>query len=304
MTKSKNVIHSLDINRSNICYTQYLKEDKVISNIGIQPLDKDTKNYWDCVKNGLDELLKKTALPSGTLICSLPGECALIKKIQVDASETDVESVIHWELSQQVMSPLEEFSIDYQHLTNYSTADYMHYLVVAYRNNAIEQFTKILKQKKLVPTIIDLDIFALINIFETNYPELVSLPTFIIYSEGLLTKIILTQHGNFIDVECIEHGSESMSILTYQEKINTSIELLNKYNQRDSQQYSCLFSGSFFSVPEMASALKAQLENSELMQPFKNIGCGKDINPQLVSKYSPQLAVCIGLSIRESKEYS
>ncbi|MBN1982089.1 MAG: pilus assembly protein PilM [Chitinivibrionales bacterium] len=309
MAKHKCIISGIDINRSNICYAQFLIDERRIANIGIQPLDKDIRDFSVAVKEGLDTLSRKFVLPKEHIVISLPAEYAIIKKIILDTTETDLNSTVRWELSQQILSPLDEFSFDFQPVTTNSTAatnQYQSFLVVAYRNSSIAAFTKPLKARKVTPAIIDLDIFALINVYEANYSQQLQEPAFILYSEGDQSKIILTCSGGFVDYEVVEHGKNISSIDEYAQYVKEALRRLQRCNSSYGpfNSVKIYFCGSFFSPPETIEAIKKQMEphHAEILQPFRGIGCSPEMNQQQLSEYALHLAVSVGLALRGSKE--
>lgn len=304
MAKQSNIISGLDINRSNICYTQYLLDEQKIANIGIQPIEKDAKDYWKAVKDGLDQLSSKFALPKDSIVAAIPGEFAIIKKVTIDASEPDVESAIFWEMSQQIMAPLEEFSYDYQQLETKKDDFVQQYLVVAYRNATLGAFTKVLHAKKIVPVVVDLDMFALITVYETNYSDRLADIGCIIYSETDKTKIVLTQNGHFIDYEIIDHTEDLAEAGAYSRQVQKIIEQLKNYNQSSfsGSHIKYYITGSFFTHADIVSALKTVLPELENLQPFRSLQCSSGMNQQQLNEFALQLALSVGLAIRGSIE--
>lgn len=304
MAKSKNIISGIDINRSGICYTQFLADERKVANIGIQPIEKDQPDYLQAIKDGLDELAGKFAMPKDNIISVLPGDAAIIKKIFIDADENDIDGAIRWELSQQIVSSIDEYTCDYQPLARHPGDGVQPFLVVAYRSSTIAAFTKALKSKKIVPEVLDIDIFALINSYEVNYPETLSEVTCIIYSDGGLIKIIVTQNGQLIDYEILDNIDSAASDEDYYNHIIQSLDRVMGYSSRIVGNVSphLYLSGSYFSAPEILGELKKRIASVEILQPFRSLQCNPGIDLQRLRDYAPHLAVSVGLAIRNDKE--
>ena len=302
MASNNNTISGLDINKLNICYAQCLLDDKSISNICIQPLDLDIDDYWESVSAGLDELYKGLKIPGEDVVASLPGEFAIIKKILLDNDEPDTASAIEWELSQQIVGSMDEYVYDYQSLTGGGTEEKCrHFLTVGYRNTAIERMSKLLRKKKITPLILDLDVFALINVFELNYKEKLSLPTLIIFSEIAKTKLILTCNGDFNDLEILEHADGEQSTDEFIQDLNGAIKKLTACNPAlfKSGGLQTYLTGSGFYKSDFGEVIMENIKNAEMLFPFRKISCSAGMDEDKLKEFAPQLAVSVGLALRD-----
>lgn len=301
MASPRDTIGGLDINRSDICYTRCLPESRLIANVCIQPLEQGGDDYWNRVNSAFDDFLKEFKIPGENIVSSLPGEYAILKKIILEKDEDDIDEAIEWELSQQIIGSLDEYAYDYQPLPENGDGDLRSYLVVGYRNTAVNTITKLLKLKRLNPIIIDLDIFALINVYEINYDDRKTIPALIIFSDPFKTKLIPTVNGIFYDIELFDHSEEIQSIESYVERLNESIAKLLAYNKkfaelRGMQKY---LTGPYFSKPETAEAVLGKVKDSEMLFPFRKITCSAGMDDEKLRAFSPQLAVSVGLALRE-----
>ncbi|KMQ52186.1 Type IV pilus biogenesis protein PilM [Chitinispirillum alkaliphilum] len=267
------------------------------------PLKYDYPNqYWDTVIAELKGLKKGFKFFSSQVACSLPCEHSVVKKIVVDWNEKKIDQVLEWELSQQIISPLKDYSYDFQPI-NESDRSEKAFLMVAFRNQMIEQLNVSFKPIKLKPSIIDLDAFALINIFEKNYPEMVPVPVIIIHGEEHRTKLILTVNGNYLDSVFFDHNSEQLESEFYRGKISDLVNQLAALNQNQiSKTMPCLFlAGSLFTNQEKLSELSSLKPEPELLDPFRKVNCQVGDESQLKG-YSAQLAVAAGLALRGNEE--
>lgn len=301
MASPRNTIGGLDINRTDICYTRCLPESRLIANVCIQPLEIDAEDYWGTVNSAFDDFLKEFKIPGENIVSSLPGEYAIIKKIVLESDVDEINDAIEWELSQQIIGSIDDYVYDYQRLTDTPDENFQNFLVVGYRNAAIDRMTKLLKSKKLNPIIIDLDIFALINVYEINYDDKLTIPALIIFSDALKTKLILTVNGNFVDIEIFDHTEEIQTIEHFISTLNVNIKKLfaNNTGFGDIGGIQSYLTGSYFSKPETAEAVLGKLKNCEVLFPFRKITCSAGMEDDKLREFSPQLAVSVGLALRD-----
>lgn len=301
MASHSNTISGLDINSTNICYTRCVPKDKVVSNICIQPLEIDSEDYWESVNAGFDEFLKEIKIPGENIVASLCGENAIIKKIIIDSDETDIDNAIEWELSQQIVGSIDEYVFDYQRINNEPAGYFQNFLVVGYRSSSVTRITKLLRAKKLKPLIIDLDIFALINVYEINYEDRLSSPALIIYSEPSKTKVILTNNGNFIDLNIFDHSDDTQTPEGFIKILNNCIKKAFACNAEFSgaDTVRIYLAGSYFYQPEITDSVIENVKNSEILYPFRKISCSAGMDDKKLLEFAPQLAVSVGLAFRD-----
>ncbi len=301
MASPRNTISGLDINKSSICYSRCLPEDRMIINVCIQPLEADAADYWQAVSDGFDEFLKEFKIPGENVVASLPGEYAIIKKILLESDETDIDDTVEWELSQQIVGAIDEYVYDYQRVESDGGGELQKYLVVGYRNTAVSRLSRLLRTKKLNPIIVDLDVFALINVFEINYHDRISVPTLILFSDEIKTKLILTVKGNFIDIDIVDHTEEMQTPEGYQQTVTALIKKLFSFNPEFAQQESVqtFLSGSFFSQPEYVDQMKSALPKAEVLFPFREISCTAGMDDEKLHEFAPLLSVSVGLALRD-----
>lgn len=300
MAINKNILCGLDINKTNICFARCFPENRLIDHICIQPLEMGGVEYWESVNNGCDEFLKGIKISQEEIATCLSGENALIKKVTLDRDETEIEAAIEWELSQQLIGAIEEYVYDYQHISNLPEGNSQKYLVVGYRRVAVERLHTLLRQKKINPAVIDLDIFALINVYEINYKDRLTLPALIVHTESCTTKLILTKDGNFIDLDVFDLSDEAMAPERYTEELKKYINNLFTFNQGFSENSDThiYITGSYFFLGENQNAIIESLPNAEVLYPFRKISCSSGMDETKLHEYAPQLAVSVGLTLR------
>ena len=113
-------------------------------------------------------LIQEQSIKNPNFGISLSGLSVAIRKIQVPAmSDAELAESIHWEAEQYLPFDVNEVNLDYVVLS--SDADTMDVLLVAAKKDRIADYTGIVTQLGKLPSLVDVDVFALQNAFETNY---------------------------------------------------------------------------------------------------------------------------------------
>ena len=179
MPKSNNVI-GLDIGTNSIKLLE-VEESKGgyrLKNFGITPLPKDSivngsvVNH-DAVVSAIQHMITNLKIKTRDVVASISGHPVIIKKITMPlATDEELEESIKFEAEQYIPFDLEEVNIDYEVLTSEEEkADQMNVMLVAAKKVMINDYSKALTDAGLNPVILDIDVFALENAFELNYPS-------------------------------------------------------------------------------------------------------------------------------------
>lgn len=301
MKASRKYLSGLDIQSDYMSIAQYSPQENAVLSVAIQPFTADNGgDSWECAGQELKKLKNKFKFYSPEVACSLPTEYAIIKHIQLESEETEVNELIEWELAQQIIGSIDEYSFDFQECVAEGNGAYKNYLTVAFRHSLVERFSTLLKANKLHPQVIDLDAFAIINTFEANYRERIYTPAVIVHGESEKTKMILTRNGNYIDMECFNYTYESLNADSYSLQLQSEINRFLALNHRIDVQprVSLYFTGSLFTQMEFRDAVCAKMGSGELLYPFRKVGCRIAIDSDQLMTYAPQLSVAVGLALR------
>jgi Tfp pilus assembly PilM family ATPase len=305
MAKRKKTVCGLAISPSAITLAQSYPEERLITNVSIQGIENPSEDTWESAADALKILLEETKLAGENVICSLPSEYSIIKRIAIDQDEADVEQALEWELSQQLIGSMEDYAFDYQRRVHQEQTDQQEYLVVAYHAEAVNRMTELLESNRLKPLILDIDIFALINLFEVNYPERSVLPAVVVFGDERMTKLALTRGGDFFDMEAMQHTEEHDNPQVYLQAIRQRLSELLAFNEgfvtgNDSLQ--TIITGPLFTQQQYRTALVEGMENSIVLNPFAKISCSAGMGEEDIDRYGPQLAVAVGLALRGMDE--
>jgi len=103
-------------------------------------------------------------------ITTVPGPAVIIKRVTLPAqSPQELENTILFEAGNFIPEDLENVNLDYQ-ITDYiEDGKRMEVLLVAAKKDIVASYTEAIRAAGLAPVVIDVDYFALENMFETNY---------------------------------------------------------------------------------------------------------------------------------------
>jgi Tfp pilus assembly PilM family ATPase len=277
----------------------------VVTNISIQPLDTGEGDYQAAVKEGLSALSSSLRLGGADVVTSLPAEFSITKKIALDRDEADVRGALEWELGQHVIGAMEEYVFDFQRCTHQEHPERQEYLAVGYRSSSVDRITALLRTHKLHPLIVDLDLFALINIHEINYGDMASEPTQILCADQDKAKLVLTRGGDFFDAELVEYDTNELSAQSFCATVGDATSRLQACNEgfvSGSDSLRTYITGPLFTDAAFAGEVLEGLNNAETLHPFRKITCSAGMSEEDLGTYSPQLAVAVGLAMRGADE--
>jgi type IV pilus assembly protein PilM len=171
----------LDIGTSSIKLVEIekIKGTCHLRNFGIAKLSKDTIVngtiiHSDQVVQAIKSLISNLNVKNKNLAISISGHPVIIKKITLPLmTEEELENTIELEAEQYIPFALDEVNIDFQILgVSEDKSDQMNVMLVAAKKAMIDEYTTVVKTAGLHPAIVDIDVFALENMFIENYtPE-------------------------------------------------------------------------------------------------------------------------------------
>ncbi len=175
----KTPLVALDIGTSSIKMAQLAGSDNKFEllNFGVMPLQEEAivdgvVRRQEEVVEALEKMIKNEKIDTRFAVASISGEAVIIKKIRVPLmSEAELAESIYHEAEQYIPFDIDDVSIDFQLLGTDEDIEEedgeqkMEILLVAVQKDIIESRTELLYDAGLRPTIIDLDVFAMVNAF-------------------------------------------------------------------------------------------------------------------------------------------
>ena len=121
------------------------------------------------VVEALSRLISENNIRNPNFGGSLSGHSVIIKKIQLPAmTEGELAESIQWEAEQYIPFDINDVNLDYVVL-DAAAGDTMDVLLVAVKKDRIADYTSVIVQAGKEPVLVDVDVFALQNAYETNY---------------------------------------------------------------------------------------------------------------------------------------
>ncbi|MDD3992831.1 MAG: type IV pilus assembly protein PilM [Desulfobacterales bacterium] len=121
----------------------------------------------------IQELFRANGLKEQNVAISVGGYSVIVKKISVQTmSEDQLHETIQFEAEQYIPFDISDVNLDFQILgEKEADSGQMDVLLVAAKKEMISDYVHLVQLAGLNPCIIDVDAFALQNVFEINYPD-------------------------------------------------------------------------------------------------------------------------------------
>ncbi len=121
--------------------------------------------------DSLKELLRKAKVRTKDTVISLAGHSSvIIKRISLpEMSEEELSESIRFEAEQYVPFNIEDVNLDFQILGPKEEAGQMDVILVAVKKDIIDEYVSAVRDAGLNPIIVDVNSFALENMYEINY---------------------------------------------------------------------------------------------------------------------------------------
>lgn len=170
---------ALDIGASSIklVETAVERDGFRLLNLGYLPLAPDTIQQNMVVEPGpvidtLRRLIKQQGVSAKRVICAVPGRAVIMKKIQMpQQTDQELEANIEFEANNVIPENLANVNLDYQVLNVLDGGNKMEVLLVAVKKEIVNSYAEVIKEADLEPEVMDVDYFALENMYEIAYPS-------------------------------------------------------------------------------------------------------------------------------------
>lgn len=123
------------------------------------------------IVDAIKELIARHKIKARDVVSSVSGHSVIIKRINLPLmTQEELEESIQWEAEQYIPFDVNDVNIAFQILDNRGDeAGQMEVLLVAARKELVNEYQSIIQQAGLSPAIVDVDCFALENMFTLNY---------------------------------------------------------------------------------------------------------------------------------------
>jgi len=288
------------------------------------------------VVEALTRLISENGIKNPKFGGSLSGHSVIIKKIQLPSmTEAELAESIQWEAEQYIPFDINDVNLDYVVLET-GASDTMDVLLVAVKRDRINDYTSVIVQAGKEPVLVDVDVFAVQNAFESNYSSrgetvaLVNVGASVmninvlhdgnsvfwrdvafggnLYTEAIQREFNLPRE----DAEKLKLGEEvgQVSKTQVDSVLSSASEDLAAELQKTIDFFVAtssvdrldrvMLSGGGALVANLEAVLQERFQvNVELLNPFRNIRYNEsDFDPDWINRNAPAMAVAVGLAIR------
>jgi type IV pilus assembly protein PilM len=144
-------------------------------NLGLEPLPPEAIVDGAIMDSSLvvetiSRLLATTGVKSPNVAVSVSGHSVIVKKILLPTMpEEELSESIRWEAEQYVPFDINDVYLDYVVLDPGAIGETMGVLLVAAKKEKVDDFKNVVTQAGRIPSLVDVDAFALQNCYEVNY---------------------------------------------------------------------------------------------------------------------------------------
>jgi type IV pilus assembly protein PilM len=283
--------------------------------------------------DSLKELVRKAKIKTKDVVISVAGHSSvIIKRVALpDMSEEELYESIKFEAEQYIPFDIEDVNLDFQILGPKEEPSQMDVILVAVKREIVNEYLSVVKEAGLNCQIVDVNSFALENIYEVNYEfepgkniALVNIGASTInmnilkggmsvftrdsaVGSNLHTEVLQREFNLTYDVaERLKRG-ESVENISPQDAFSVmelaSEEIIGEVNR--SLEYfhedinEVVLSGGCALVRDFQKLLSEKIGvETKLLEPFKNIRIPKKFDMTYIEEIAPLLSVAAGLALR------
>jgi len=315
-------------------------------NLGIMPLSPEVivdNAIMDSasVIAAINNLLASMKIKTKKVATSVSGHSVIIRKITLPLmSDAELESSIQWEAEQYIPFDISEVNIDFQILgPDEKDPSQMNVMLVAAKKEFVDDYTAVLTDAGLEPMVMDIDCFAVENMFDYNYGfvegEVVALvdlgasATSVNVLKGNVSVFTrdLQAGGYLLNQELqkrlgISSEEAEQAKLGYrdfdeveaesiEDALDDAVENLAQEVQRsldffaatssDDRITKVYLTGGTSCSDKIREALEKRLElPNEVVNPFRNVTINqKEFDPEYLEAVGPMFSVATGLAMRK-----
>lgn len=345
--RKKSKIIGIDIGSSSIKVIQLNEVDGgyTLSRFGITQLapeiivDGTIMDSVRCVE-ALQSLIKDLSISAKDAVISVSGHSVIVKRVSLpQMTEDELAESIKWEAEQYIPFDITDVNTDFQILNTFVDPDgkpQMNVLLAVVKKDKLTEYTSLVIEAGIKPVIVDIDAFALENMYGINYEVKGDETVALINIGSSLTNINILQNGMFAftrdvsiagnrytesiqkdlglsydDAEKAKKGEslEGVDSFTLDSIIeNVSIEIVNEITRSfgyfkaasgNEKIDKIVLSGGSSKIKNIDNFLQKRLELPvEIVNPFRKIAIPPEFDNDYIKDIAPIAAVSIGLGIR------
>jgi type IV pilus assembly protein PilM len=284
------------------------------------------------------ELITNSDIKTKDVTLSVSGHSSvIIKRVALpQMSEDELEESIRFEAEQYIPFDIEDVNLDFQILGPAEEDNMMDVLIVAVKKDKINEYVSVVKEAGLNPVIVDVDAFALENMYELNYEvkenenvALVNIGASMIninilkggtsvftrdssVGGNLLTEALQKEFTiSYANAEKLKQGEalegispEDVAVVLNAASEDIITEISRSFDYfRDTTNYEnideIIVSGGSTLVGGIVSSLQERSGITvRVAEPFNNVDVPDMFDKDYVKKVEPLVTVAVGLALR------
>jgi type IV pilus assembly protein PilM len=164
----------------------------------------------EAVLDSIRTLIETKGFSAKDVVLGIAGRDVIIKRITMDRmSEADTREQIKWEAEQYVPFDINEVSLDFDVVNPNFGENQQEVILVAAKNELINNLTSLLKDVNLSPIIIDTTAFAVQHVYEYNYEVVSDEIICLIHIGAGMTVINVIKGGSSLSARDVYYGTNA-----------------------------------------------------------------------------------------------
>lgn len=288
------------------------------------------------VIESIKTLTHQIRLQSKSVCTAISGSSVIVKKMSLEVENLrEIQEQVFWEAEQYIPFDISEVVMDYQLLSR-SKDKLAEVILIAVKKDVLENYMSVIEQSGLTPKIVDVDFFALQNLYEANYPVNPSEAAALVDIGANATKLVIVQGDvpvftkdtglggsnltaeiqrnlnlSYTDAEVLKTGAQGIAMpqevsdLIQVMAENLAMEIkktIDLYHASSSGApvTSVLLTGGGAKIPQLSRIVEEALRvPTQLLNPFVSISYDPSVFTQdYVNTIAPLAAIPIGLALR------
>ncbi len=290
----------------------------------------------DRVGEAIKLAVESNEMKASKVVTAVAGPTSFVKRIMTSMTDPkDLHENIGYEAGNYIPHNINNVHMDYQVLGKKGNA--LDVLIIAVKNEVVDGYIKSIQAAGLEPLIVDVDSYALENMFESSYPEDMEKTVALLNVGARFTSVNIQQGGKAIfkgevsvggkqyttaisdslnispgEAEEVKKGNipEGVNVELVKEAIertteNVAVELERQVgffwsaSETDKPIDVIYITGGGSLIPGLAEELNAKTGvDCEPLNPLKGMGGLDRFDQDYIDEISPSMAVSVGLSGR------
>jgi type IV pilus assembly protein PilM len=290
----------------------------------------------ESVTQAIRTLVEEHKIKATEVITAVPGPAVIIKRATFPAQDPqELHETILFEAGNFIPESLDNVNLDYQVFDRESETDNVDVLLVAVRKDVIKSFLTPISGAGLAPIIVDVDYFALENMFELNHAPALEETVALINIGARYSSINIMKARRSTFTGDIPFGGRQFTEILAQELGLTdeqaeAVKITGRTEGRQKEEAEraiAVASGQFFDeiqrafsffwtdpgdhissiylsggsaqVPGLAPAMSERLQVPvEIADPFRLLTISRQADTEFIRQNAATLAVSVGLATR------